>query len=78
MSITNYRDFRVWQLGVDLVTEVYGLTRHFPQHEVYTLTSQMRRAAISIPSNIADGQTRKHSNDSRPPIPVPRSLTLGP
>ena len=63
MRISSYRDLRVWQLGVDLVEEVYNLTQHFPRKEIYALTSQMRRAAISIPSNVAEGHTREHSRE---------------
>ena len=55
-----FRDLRVWNDGMDLVEEVYRLTRDFPKHEVYGLTNQLRRAAVSIPSNIAEGQARKH------------------
>ena len=55
-----FRDLRVWQCGMELVEEVYRLTRGFPKEELYGLTSQLRRAAVSIPSNIAEGQTRKH------------------
>jgi len=55
-----FRDLRVWQCGMELVEEVYRLTRDFPKEELYGLTSQLRRAAVSIPSNIAEGQTRKH------------------
>src|SRR5713101_2215883 len=55
-----FRDLRVWNDGMDLVEEVYRLTRDFPKHEVYGLTNQLRRAAVSIPSYIAEGQARKH------------------
>jgi len=55
-----FRDLRVWQCGMELVEEVYRPTRCFPKEELYGLTSQLRRAAVSIPSNIAEGQTRKH------------------
>ncbi len=63
MAISNYRDLRVWQAGMDLVEQVYCLTRVFPGYEIYGLTSQMRRAAVSIPSNIAEGHTREHSRE---------------
>ena len=54
----NFRDLVVWQRAIDLVAEVYVATREFPKHEIYGLTSQVRRAAVSIPSNIAEGQGR--------------------
>ncbi|NQU82585.1 MAG: four helix bundle protein [Parcubacteria group bacterium] len=64
MDVTSsYKDLKVWQKSIDLVTEVYRLTERFPQSEVYGLTSQMRRAAASIPSNIAEGQKRGHPKE---------------
>ena len=63
MEIKSYRDLRVWQAGMDLVVQVYRLTQGFPTHELYGLTSQMRRAAVSIPSNIAEGHTRESSKE---------------
>ena len=53
-----YKDLIVWQKAVDLATFVYELTEPFPKHELYGLTSQMRRAAVSVASNIAEGQGR--------------------
>ncbi|MGH9422199.1 MAG: four helix bundle protein [Thermoanaerobaculia bacterium] len=53
-----YEDLIVWQKAIELVKNVYALTRHFPSDERFGLTSQMRRAAISIPSNIAEGHAR--------------------
>jgi len=61
MIIKSYRDLRVWQLGMDLVEQVYCLTRKFPKTEQYGLMSQMQRAAVSIPSNIAEGHTREYT-----------------
>lgn len=58
MSVQNYRQLIVWQKAMELVKEVYNLTKSFPKEEVYGLTSQIRRAAVSIPSNIAEGQGR--------------------
>ena len=55
------RDFRqliVWQKAMEMVTEIYKATRSFPKEEIYGLTSQIRRSAVSIPSNIAEGQGR--------------------
>lgn len=54
----SYRDLVVWQKAMDLVTAVYRVTSGFPREEIYGLTSQLRRAAVSIPSNIAEGQGR--------------------
>lgn len=58
MEIRSYRDLKVWQLGMELVTAVYEVTRSFPKAEVFGLTSQVQRAAVSIPSNIAEGHAR--------------------
>jgi four helix bundle protein len=58
-AIRSYRDLIVWQRAMALAEEVYRVTRAFPKEEIYGLTSQMRRAAVSIPSNIAEGQGRQ-------------------
>jgi four helix bundle protein len=55
MAITSYRDLEAWQLGMDLAQAVYELTRTFPREERFGLASQIRRAAVSIPSNVAEG-----------------------
>jgi four helix bundle protein len=55
MPIQTYRDLEVWQKGMDLVIEIYKLASLFPQQEMFALTSQLRRAAVSIPANIAEG-----------------------
>jgi four helix bundle protein len=65
MLITSYRDLIVWQKAKELAKEIYLLTEKFPQSEVYGLTSQMRRAAISIASNIAEGRRRGSRKDFR-------------
>lgn len=57
-DIRTYRDLLVWQKGIALVTLLYRATKDFPREEVYGLTSQMRRCAVSIPSNIAEGHGR--------------------
>ena len=62
-KVKSYKDLLVWQKGIDLVKDVYQLTSHFPSEEKYGLTSQMRRAAVSVPSNIAEGQARGTSAD---------------
>jgi four helix bundle protein len=59
----SYRDLKVWQLGVEISLEVYRATNSFPQFELYGVTSQMRRAAVSIASNIAEGHTRGATKD---------------
>ena len=58
-STQNYKDLIVWQKGIELAKRIYSLTRSFPREEKFGLTSQMRRAAVSIPSNIAEGQARR-------------------
>jgi four helix bundle protein len=55
MTITSYRDLEAWQLGMDFAEAVYDLTRTFPREELFGLTSQLRRAAVAIPSNVAEG-----------------------
>ena len=55
MIITSYRDLDAWKLGMDFVVAVYDLTRRFPREELYGLTSQVRRAAVAVPSNISEG-----------------------
>lgn len=54
----SYRDLVAWQVAVELVTDTYRATESFPKHELYGLTSQIRRAAVSVASNIAEGQGR--------------------
>jgi four helix bundle protein len=63
MQIKSFRDLRVWQAGIDLVRNVYELTSKFPRCEVYGLASQMQRAAVSIPSNIAEGHARESTKE---------------
>ncbi len=63
MAVRNYRDLKVWQRGVDLVVQYYQMTELFPRRELYGLVSQIRRAAVSIPSNIAEGNGRDHLGD---------------
>lgn len=57
-KVTHFRELQVWQRGMDVVEGVYDVTRAFPRAEVYGLTAQVRRAAVSIPSNIAEGHSR--------------------
>ena len=58
MQVKSYQDLIVWQKAISLVTEIYALTAQFPGHEIYGLSSQLRRASVSIPSNIAEGHGR--------------------
>ena len=62
-QIKNYKDLKVWQLAIEVVEDIYQMTREFPQQELYGLTGQMRRSAISIPSNIAEGFKRHHKKE---------------
>jgi len=64
-KIETYRDLNIWKLGIDLVKDTYRVTETFPKHELYCITSQMRRSAISIPSNIAEGFKRYHNKEYR-------------
>ena len=54
-KIESFKDLIVWQKGIELVNEIYKVTKHFPKEELFGLTSQARRAAISVPANIAEG-----------------------
>lgn len=65
MSVRNYQDLIVWQKSMDFVEFVYKVTQSFPNHEQYGLTNQLRRSAVSVPSNIAEGQARQYSNEFR-------------
>ncbi len=57
--LKNYKELKVWQRAYQLCLEVYKITKRFPNEERYSLTSQIRRAAVSVPSNIAEGYGRK-------------------
>ena len=61
--VKNHKDLDVWKKSMDLVEHIYALTRQFPQEEMYGLSSQIKRAAVSIPSNIAEGAGRKGSKE---------------
>ena len=62
-KIRNYRDLAVWQKGMDIAMAVYKVTKSFPADERFGLTSQMRRAAVSVPANIAEGHARSSTKD---------------
>lgn len=61
--IKSYRDLKVWQKAVDLAVDCYRLTGRFPRSEMYGLTSQIQRSAVSVPANIAEGHGRDHLGD---------------
>ena len=63
MPVKSYRELIVWQKAMDLVEMIYCLTRCFPNEELYGMTSQIRRASVSVPSNIAEGQGRRTTSD---------------
>lgn len=58
-----HRDLKVWQNSIDLVTEIYKLTKAFPSSETFGLTSQIQRSAVSVPSNIAEGAARNSNKE---------------
>ena len=62
-KIKSFKDLRIWQKGIEIVTDIYTLTKKFPKEELFSLTSQLRRSAISIPSNIAEGFKRFHNKE---------------
>ncbi len=57
-SIQSYKDLLIWQKGIEIVVSVYKLTKNFPQEELFSLTNQIKRASVSVPSNIAEGYGR--------------------
>jgi len=61
--IKSYRDLEVWQKAMDLVIECYRMTTKFPKSEIYGLSSQLQRASVSLPANIAEGHQRQHSKE---------------
>ena len=63
MNLKSYSDLKVWQKAMDLVVMCYQTTKKFPRSEIYGLVSQLQRAAVSIPANIAEGRERQHSKE---------------
>ena len=63
MSVKNYRDLVAWQKSIDMVEVVYEITRSFPKEESFVLTSQIRRAVISVPANIVEGSSKQSTKD---------------
>ncbi len=62
-EVRSYRDLLVWKKGIELTKAVYLLTKQFPGYEIYGLASQIQRAAVSVPSNIAEGQSRQSAQE---------------
>ena len=62
-DIRNHKDLNVWKKSIDLVDIIYKVTKSFPKEELYCLTSQIRRSAISVPSNIAEGAARSSKKE---------------
>jgi four helix bundle protein len=58
-----HKDLDIWKLGIELVEKVYEMTTEFPKEEIYGLTNQIRRAAVSIPSNISEGAARSSKKE---------------
>ena len=73
--VRSFRDLRVWQKSMDLTVTIYRLTGSFPREEVFGLSSQLRRSAVSIPSNIAEGQGRLNTREFRQFLGVARGST---
>src|SRR5690606_7275649 len=71
-SMSSYRDLKVWQFSFEVVGDVYMLVRKLPKSEQFGLTSQMQREAVSIPSNIAEGQQRSGSKEFKQFISIAR------
>jgi len=76
MGVRSYRDLTVWNTAVELTLEVYRITESFPQSERFGLTSQLRRAAVAIASNIAEGHARNTRGEYRNFLSVARGSTI--
>ncbi len=63
-AMRNYQTLDAWKMSMQLVKDIYLLTKSYPKEELFALTSQTKRAAVSIPSNIAEGMGRQHKNDT--------------
>jgi len=69
----SYKELIVWQKAMDLAEEVYLLSKLFPKEELYSLTNQIRRAIVSVPSNIAEGNARNSANEHRQFLSIAKS-----
>src|SRR6266508_5092908 len=76
MSVQHYRQLLVWQKAMDLAEKCYEVTRSFPIEERYGLSSQIRRAAVSVPANIAEGQGRFHTKEFLNHLSIARGSLL--
>jgi four helix bundle protein len=76
MGVQSYRDLRVWNTAVELTLEVYRITESFPQSERFGLTAQLRRAAVSVPSNIAEGHARNTRGEYRQFLSIARGSAV--
>jgi four helix bundle protein len=63
VKVKDYKDLKVWQKGIEIVDKIYAATSRFPKDEVYGLITQMRKAAVSVPTNIAEGFVRHHTKE---------------
>jgi four helix bundle protein len=72
----NHKKLNVWKLSIELISRIYLLTKLFPKEELYSLTSQMRRASISVASNIAEGASRKSANERKRFYEISRSSLI--
>jgi four helix bundle protein len=70
MKVKSYKELNVWKKGIEIVNRIYEITERFPHKENYGLNSQMQRAAVSIPSNIAEGFVRGHTAEYRQSLRV--------
>lgn len=64
-KIKSFRDLKIWQLGIEIVEDIYKDIKKFPPEELYALSAQMRRSVVSMPSNIAEGFQRRHNKEYR-------------
>ncbi|MFO7613791.1 MAG: four helix bundle protein [Bacteroidales bacterium] len=62
-KLNSYKDLEIWKVSMDFVTEIYKLTGKFPKSELYGLTNQIRKSAVSVPSNLAEGSGRKNTRE---------------
>lgn len=74
--VKSYRDLLIWQKGIQLTVLIYQLSKTFPREEIYGLTSQMRRCAVSIPSNIAEGAGRLNTPEYKQFLGIARGSSF--